>query len=127
MIVGSGIDIVEISRIKKLMDRYGNVFLDRIFTEQEKQYCLKKRNASQHLAGRFAAKEAFVKAFSSLQSSFQLSWKSLSVCHLYKGTPILSFVPALKEVLDSCLIVQTHLTISHSCHSAVAMVLLENE
>lgn len=62
MIMGIGNDIVEIARIKAIMGRYPNRFLNRIFSAQEQEYCLKKKEPSLHFAGRFAAKEAIVKA-----------------------------------------------------------------
>src|ERR1035441_5678028 len=58
MIVGSGIDLVEIRRIQRAMDRYGRRFLGRVFTEEEQAYCLRKRNSAESFAARFAAKEA---------------------------------------------------------------------
>ena len=58
MIVGSGIDLIEIARIQHSMDRYGSRFLNRVYTQAEQDYCLRKRNAAESLAARFAAKEA---------------------------------------------------------------------
>ncbi|MGA7109219.1 MAG: holo-ACP synthase, partial [Terracidiphilus sp.] len=62
MIVGSGIDLVEIGRIHDSVERFGKRFLDRIFTAAEQAYCLRKRKAAESLAARFAAKEAGAKA-----------------------------------------------------------------
>jgi holo-[acyl-carrier protein] synthase len=62
MLVGTGIDLTEIPRIQKSIARFGNRFLDRIFTPREKAYCLRKRNAAESFAARFAAKEAAAKA-----------------------------------------------------------------
>ena len=62
MIVGSGIDLVEIARIQQSVARFGPRFLDRVFTAPEQAYCLRKRNAAESLAARFAAKEAAAKA-----------------------------------------------------------------
>ena len=62
MIVGSGIDLVEIGRIQQSMDRYGSRFLDRVYTGAEQAYCLRRRKAAESLAARFAAKEAGAKA-----------------------------------------------------------------
>jgi len=58
MIIGSGIDMVEIRRIQHSVDRYGSRFLDRVFTASEQAYCLRKRNSAESFAARFAAKEA---------------------------------------------------------------------
>ena len=62
MIVGSGIDLVEIGRIQQSMDRYGQRFLDRVYTAAEQAYCLRKRKSAESFAARFAAKEAGAKA-----------------------------------------------------------------
>ncbi len=62
MIVGSGIDLVEIDRIQNSLDRFGERFLDRVYTKAEQAYCLRKHNAAESLAARFAAKEAAAKA-----------------------------------------------------------------
>ena len=58
MIVGSGIDLVEIGRIQQSMDRFGKRFLDRVYTAAEQAYCLRKRKSAESFAARFAAKEA---------------------------------------------------------------------
>jgi phosphopantetheine--protein transferase-like protein len=62
MVIGIGIDIIEIERIKKSIDTYGDSFLNKIYTKNELDYCLAKHNKYQHLAARFAAKEAIYKA-----------------------------------------------------------------
>ncbi|MGC2613310.1 MAG: holo-ACP synthase, partial [Terracidiphilus sp.] len=62
MIVGSGIDLVEIARIQQSLERFGPRFLNRVFTSAEQAYCMRKRNAAESLAARFAAKEAAAKA-----------------------------------------------------------------
>jgi holo-[acyl-carrier protein] synthase len=62
MIVGSGIDLAEIGRIRQSIDRFGSRFLNRIYTAAEQAYCLRKRNSAESFAARFAAKEAGAKA-----------------------------------------------------------------
>ena len=62
MIIGTGIDIVEISRIRRAVERHGDRFLKRVFTADEREYCLARRFPEQHLAARFAVKEAALKA-----------------------------------------------------------------
>ena len=66
MVIGIGIDIIEIERIKNSIERFGNSFLNKIYTQNELDYCLAKNNKYQHLAARFAAKEAIYKALSPL-------------------------------------------------------------
>ena len=65
MVLGVGIDIIEIQRIIKSVERYGDRFLDKVYTTIELEYCLSKFNKFQHLAARFAAKEAVYKAVTS--------------------------------------------------------------
>ncbi|MFZ2863187.1 MAG: 4'-phosphopantetheinyl transferase superfamily protein, partial [Ignavibacteriaceae bacterium] len=62
MIIGIGIDIIEIDRIKESVNKFGGAFLNKIYTQNELDYCLAKFNKYQHLAARFAAKEAIYKA-----------------------------------------------------------------
>ena len=68
MIFGIGIDIEETARIKKSVEKFGDAFLNKIFTQTELDYSLSKKNKYQHLAARFAAKEAIAKAVEALQS-----------------------------------------------------------
>lgn len=68
MIVGTGIDIIEISRIRRMHHKYGDSFLKRVFSKNELSYCLDKKDPAPHLAGRFAAKEAFIKAVPLIRS-----------------------------------------------------------
>ena len=90
MIVGSGIDMVEISRIHQSMVRFGQRFLDRIFTGAEQAYCLRKRNAAESLAARFAAKEAGAKALGT-GISRGVHWLEIEVVREPGGKPSLRF------------------------------------
>lgn len=86
MIIGIGIDIIEIERIKESVENFGNKFLDKIFTEKELEYCLSKPNKYQHLAARFAAKEAIVKALSSGKEQ-GFKWKDIEIFNEPNGMP----------------------------------------
>lgn len=86
MILGLGNDIVEIERIKGVMERYPKRFLDRIFTSREQDYCLKRKDPALHFAGRFAAKEAVVKALGTGFSS-GLSWQDFEILPNSLGKP----------------------------------------
>jgi holo-[acyl-carrier protein] synthase len=81
-----GIDIVDVSRIRGLQARYGEKFLDKVFTEAEKRYAAAKRKSDESLAARFAAKEAFMKA-----QGKRLPWKEIEVCSGKKGRPFILF------------------------------------
>lgn len=111
MILGIGNDIVEVARIKSILTRYPQRFLDRVFTPHEQQYCLRRKEPALHLAGRFAAKEAIVKA---LGTGFSqgLSWLDFEIQNDPKGKPVVAFSPFAKELLGD---LNLHISISH-CH-----------
>ncbi len=121
MIIGVGVDIVEIDRFKELLEKWGDHFLKKIFTEREIDYCLSKRNSHQHLAGRFAVKEAISKAISTGWAG-NFRWKDVEVLNDKSGKPFVSFHNKLKEELNSCCV---HISISHSNNYAVAFAIIE--
>ncbi len=88
MIVGHGIDIVEVKRMKTMIQKFGDRFLDKIFTSNEKKYCRSKANPALHFSSRFAAKEACLKA---LKTGFSkgLYFKDICVETRSSGEPIL--------------------------------------
>lgn len=86
MIQGIGNDIIEIKRIEGSIERYGQRFLDRVFTPQEQDYCLRHRESHRHFAGRFAAKEAVVKALGTgLREG--ISWVDVEILNDEMGKP----------------------------------------
>ena len=111
MILGVGNDIVEIARIKAIFTRYPERFLNRVLTPYEQVYCLKKKEPALHLAGRFAAKEAIVKALG-IGFSQGLSWLDIEIQNNLKANP-LSFSLLLQVELFENL--NFHISISH-CH-----------
>lgn len=119
MILGIGNDIVEIARIKAVFDRYPQRFLSRIFTPYEQDYCLKRKDPALHLAGRFAAKEAIVKA---LGTGFTqgLNWSDIEIRNDSKGKPEVFFSPFAKELFGD---LKLHLSISHCHHYATAVAI----
>lgn len=99
MVIGIGIDIIEIDRIKKSIEEYGVKFLTKIFTPSEIDYCKDKVNRYQHYAARFAAKEAVYKALSSgWQKS--ISWQDVEVFNETNGTPQVTIFGKLKNFLS---------------------------
>jgi holo-[acyl-carrier protein] synthase len=100
MVLGIGIDIIEIDRIKKSVDKYGDLFLNKIFTETEINYSLSKKNKYQHLAARFAAKEAIYKALSS-DTSYIYSWQDIEIYNEPNGLPKVLLYGPLKNYLGS--------------------------
>jgi len=86
MVLGVGIDIIEIQRIIKSVERYGDRFLDKVYTTIELEYCLSKFNKFQHLAARFAAKEAVYKAVTSGWEQ-GISWQDIEIFNDPFGNP----------------------------------------
>lgn len=125
MIVGTGIDLVEIGRIQKSMDRFGKRFLDRIYTAAEQDYCLRKRNAAESLAARFAAKEAGAKALGT-GISRGVGWLEIEVVRSPGSRPTLRFYGRAAQVAVRLKAVQAALSISHTADLAIANVVLED-
>ena len=99
MVIGIGIDIIEIDRIKKSVDENGDKFLEKVYTPSELKYCLSKKNKYQHLAARFAAKEAIYKAISSNWDS-ELSWQDMEIVNTPNGMPEVKFKGNLEKFLS---------------------------
>lgn len=125
MIKGIGIDVVDISRIERLIEKYKNHFLNKVFTLSEIEYCKKMACPSIHYAGRWAAKEAFYK---SIPISCQKSstWKSVEIKVIDRGKPLLIiYSERLKGLLEQAGITSCHVTISHEKRYCVACVISE--
>lgn len=125
MIVGTGIDMVEIGRIQNSMDRYGKRLLDRVYTAAEQAYCLRKRNAAESLAARFAAKEAGAKALGTGISQ-GVSWLEIEVVRAPGSRPTLRFHGRAAQVAVRLGVAQAALSISHTADLAIASVVLED-
>jgi holo-[acyl-carrier protein] synthase len=124
MIIGTGIDIVNIERIEHLMARWGDLFLGRVFTEKEIVWCQQRTQPAECFAIRFAAKEAFLKAIGwGIRNGIQ--WIDIEVENDHMGRPLFSFHRKAKEVFDTYRIQKALLTLSHDRPYAVAHVLLE--
>jgi len=89
LIKGTGIDIVEVARIKRMMDRYGDKFFERILTGKEIAYCKSFVNAEVHFAGRFASKEAYSKAIGT-GISRNFGWKDIEILNDERGKPYIN-------------------------------------
>ena len=126
MIVGSGIDLVEIARIQHSMDRYGERFLDRVYTQAEKAYCLRKRNAAESLAARFAAKEAGAKALGT-GISHGVNWLEIEVVREPGGPPALRFHGRAAERAQHMGVRNAALSLTHTGALAMASVTLEDD
>lgn len=113
-----GIDLVEVNRIKSLFTRYSS-FLERVYTQKELEYCLSKRNKFQHLAARFAIKEAVVKALGT-----GMKWKDIELLNDPTGRPYLQLYGRAKELADEKGIGAWDVSISHTKDHAIGQVLL---
>ena len=118
-IFGIGTDIVEISRIEDSIDRLGAKFLDRVYTDAEQKYCSKMGRPAVHFAGRFAAKEAIVKAMGTGIGE-HANWTDLEILNGENGKPFLTLDGPAEEFASQNAIVEIHLSLSHAKHYATA-------
>ncbi len=123
MIVGTGIDMVNIGRLENVMVRWGNLFLGRVFTEREILWCQKRIRPSECFATRFAAKEAFLKAIGrGLRNG--IHWTDVEVENDSLGKPFFSFHRKARELVAVQRIQKALLTLSHERPYALAHVIL---
>jgi len=121
-IIGLGLDAVEIDRVRQLIDRYGERFLQRVFTAGEIAYCRRRRRSAESFAARFAAKEAAMKALGTGHTQ-GVTWRSVEVVRRH-GPPHLAFHGAARERLAALNGQSAFLTITHSETLAFAHVVL---
>lgn len=124
MIVGTGIDLVEIPRIRQSFERFGDRFLNRVFTPAEQAYCLGKRNSAESLAARFAAKEAAAKALGT-GISRGVHWLQIEVVRDPGGKPSLRFHGRAAEIAARLGVANAALSLTHTDSLALASVVLE--
>lgn len=127
MEIKTGIDIIEVDRIKENIDKFGDKFLKRIYTEKEIKYCENKNiQKYQSYAGRFAAKEAIFKALSEcIENKFQIEWKDIEVLNNDNGKPQVYLYGNLKNIELQQL--EIDVSISHIADVAVASVVVKYE
>ena len=125
MIVGTGIDITEVPRIAASIARYGQRFLDRVYTPGEIAYCQSKRNSAERFAARFAAKEAAMKAIGTgLRQG--VTWHDVEVGREPGGRPTIIFSGKAAEFATRLGSKRVSLSISHTEEIAIAQVILES-
>jgi holo-[acyl-carrier protein] synthase len=125
MIVGTGIDIAEVGRIRETIARFGDRFLQRIYTPGEIRYCDSKANRVERYAARFAAKEAAMKALGTGWSR-GVRWRDCEVARQPGGRPTIIFHGKAGEVAARLGVKNASLSISHTAEQAIAQVILEN-
>lgn len=123
MIFGAGVDIVEVFRMRDAVEKWGENFLSKIFTNREIKYSNSKRFSCQHFAARFAAKEAVVKAFGEPRKS-PLKWTDIEVLNDEEGKPVIKFHGDAMELKKRKKVDDIILSMSHSKNYAVANVIL---
>jgi holo-[acyl-carrier protein] synthase len=125
MIVGTGIDIAEVPRIREAIERYGERFLARVFSENERRYCDSKANRMERYAARFAAKEAAMKALGT-GWNHGVRWRDCEVVRLPGGRPTMAFHGKAAEFAERLGAKHAALSLSHTAEQAIAQVILEN-
>lgn len=123
MIIRTGVDIVEINRIKKAAAKWKNKFLNRIFTDKELTYANSKKFLYQHLAARFAAKEAVLKAFGD-SSINDMEWKNIEIINNRDGRPIVRLRGEAKRMMVKKGVSDVIVSLSHTKNYAVANAIL---
>lgn len=125
-IVGTGIDIVECLRIAQMIERHGELFITRVYTDAEIEYCTTRKAATQHYAGRWAAKEAVLKA---LGTGWRrgIGWRDIEIRNDKNGAPSVKLRGGARDVMVQAGIKELHVSISHCRSFAVAHVVAEGE
>ena len=125
MIVGTGVDIAEVPRIAAAIERFGDRFVRRIFTDGEIRYCESKANKAERFAARFAAKEAALKAIGTGWRG-GINWRDVEVTREPSGRPTLVFHGVAAEIAVKLGMRRAHLSLSHTADNAIAHVILED-
>jgi holo-[acyl-carrier protein] synthase len=124
MILGTGIDIIEVSRVTAAYERHGERFVNRILRPAEIAYALSHKKPGPFLAARFAAKEAVSKAFGTGIGA-QLGWQDIEVCRKETGEPYVVLHDGGARLLEARGARVVHLSLSHTENYAAAMAILE--
>jgi holo-[acyl-carrier protein] synthase len=123
-VLGIGVDLVENTRIQHSLDRFGERFLQRVFTPGEIEYSQSMKFPARHLAARFAAKEAVSKAFGTGIGK-AMGWKDIDVHRKPSGEPFVVLEGGAKKLAEERGVARISITLSHTEHHAMAMVVLE--
>lgn len=114
MIIGTGVDITEVRRLQKAVEKWGDAFLERVFTQDELDNAKTRGSLYQHLAGRFAAKEAIFKAL----GDSQLSWKDVQIINDKEGKPLCKILNSRGKGIE------VYISISHVKTYATAFAII---
>lgn len=123
-VLGIGVDLVECARIEHSLERFGERFLHRVFTDGEIAYSNAMKFPARHLAARFAAKEAVSKAFGTGIGK-AMGWRDIDVQKRESGEPFLVLTGGAEDLAKKRGVCSTLITLSHTDHHAMAMIVLE--
>jgi holo-[acyl-carrier protein] synthase len=125
LIVGLGIDIAEVARVKAAIERHGETFLRRVYTPKEREHCERFKNKFERYAGRFAAKEAAMKALGTGWSR-GVRWVDVEVVREKGGKPTIKLAGEAANVAERMGVRNIALSITHTSEQAFAQVIFEN-
>jgi len=121
-VLGIGTDIVECLRIAQMIERHGELFIDRVYTDGEIEYCRSRKQATQHFAGRWAAKEAILKAIGTGWRR-GISWRDIEVRNNEGGKPTVALRGGARDVVEQLGVGDILVSISHCRSHATAFAL----
>jgi len=124
MIHGIGTDFVEVSRIERILQKWGNRFLDRVYAHDEIEYCKNKTFPAIHFAARFAAKESFLKSLG-IGLGMGVKLNEIEVSNNALGRPVLKMNEKVVSILDNLGVKTIHVSMTHTREHAHAIVVLE--
>jgi holo-[acyl-carrier protein] synthase len=123
ILVGLGCDLIDVQRIRDVIERHGDRFLDRVFTAEERTYCFGMAHPHKHLAARWAAKEAISKTFTTGIGA-ELGWKSLSIYHGERSEPLVRLDEKATALLAQVGATHVLVSLSHTETAAMAVAAL---
>jgi len=123
-VLGIGVDLVECARIQRSMDRFGDRFLHRVFTDGEIEYSMSMKFPARHLAARFAGKEAVSKALGTGIGK-AMGWRDIDIRKKRSGEPFLVFAGGAEKLAKERGVSNALITLSHTEHHAMACVVLD--
>ena len=124
MIHGTGVDLIEISRIKNSIQKYSGKFEERVFTAKEIDYCRSKADPFKHFAARFAAKEAVLKSLGTGMAQ-GITWKDMEILNRESGQPVLNLTGRGRHIFDALNLKDIHISITHDKSYALAQAIAE--
>ena len=127
MIVGIGIDLIEIARVERMLAERGDRVLERLFAAREAAYIRTKAHPAQHAAVRLAAKEAAFKALAGTPNARRIGWREIEVVNGWDGAPTLELHGAAADRAAELGVTRHHVSLTHGVTSAAAVVILTSE